>query len=322
MSEKRPVRESMSEYLRKKEAALKARYEVPASPEMLEQYQRMTEYLLHTTPEELREFRARIRNVAGVVRIAVHPLSVGKWKGTFHARADDPRNAEDIHEMLSDGFARTLKSVVRSEASAPILVYEEDDQLQRTAAYITEVTGVAQKDFVRRGIILCPTASGDGILSAERASKAYESVQPVPDEETYEALYAETETLRKIRYTPTALGAPDRVTMQARRERINAIIEGRRNTLNAALIKTMDIRNALVSGAYFFLRDQGGDKRLEGCAGGVAQSLRTVGVKVDISKYSWAPRDAMKAEGFVTKDSGKAGERKRMQGRARLKRTA
>ncbi len=74
-------------------------------------------------------------------------------------------------------------------------------------------------------------------------------------------------------------------------------------------MKTLKVKSALVSGAYFYT---GWDDHLAGCAGSVTESLRSVGVKVDISKYSWSDHKEMKTLGYITKETGKEGERQRL----------
>lgn len=324
MSEMRKPFESWPEHKRRKDSERKDRFESSDSVETVEMHERIAEHMLNATPEDLKAFRDRIRNVNGTVRLAVHPLYIERHKNTFGK--SQSRSAEDVHAELSQGFDRTLKSVGKSEISAPIIVFEEETFLKQTNEYISRVTGIAEKDLMAHGIAICPTDRGSGALSAKHTSKAYESVQPVPADEQYDALKAENDAMWEIIYPEAERSIPDffaitpkeaaeieqrRLETKPHRKRtreISVIFNGRRETVMIAIMKSLDLRNALISGAYFFESDSAGDKELSGCAGYIRTTLQSVGIKVDISKYSWTQREDLKAIGIITKETGRARE--------------
>ena len=74
-----------------------------------------------------------------------------------------------------------------------------------------------------------------------------------------------------------------------------------------ALYRHLDVKSALVSGAYLEVKEDYETKKpeLQACAGSVASELRRAGIPTDISANIWPPKELIKAAGFEVKETGR-----------------
>ena len=286
----------------------------------------MTSEFLRLSKEEIRRTRERIRGIQGHVRISVHPLYIGRWPGTYPGPRDE---AWTVHNDLKEGLERTTRSVNKNQKSAPLFIFEEGEHMKQSSEDIAESLGFPTQDLVRHGFLFVPTQTGSGDLSDQAASLAYEKVHAVPPEETYEKLSARREELvlelvgLREPYKKNLTWGVNPYTeedlsrwlekiqkskpLHAELRAIRETFDVRRRKVFSALCHSLEIRSALISGAYFYAISSGstGDKKLSGCAGGVTTDLRNAGVQVDISRHSSMSREKIQEEGFDTKQTGK-----------------
>ncbi|HWP61374.1 MAG TPA: hypothetical protein VN495_02115 [Candidatus Paceibacterota bacterium] len=277
---------------------------------------------------QLQHLRNRIALVNGHVRIAVHPLFIARRPGSFSDEKKE-KTGKEVHDFLSRGFSRTVESVVKNPRSAPLFIFEEYEFLSQSAKEVAKIGHIAESAIVENGMLFFPTEQASGYLWGERAARAYERVYKIPDELSYDtvtaqqkALLAEVdaihgkrnmEDLWTRRLTDEEFGEVLKDTKKTSAllgeyRELRDKLDLRRNAVLKAACETLGVRSALVSGAYFFEYNDPKSqeaKRLAGCAGGVTETLRQDGVRVDISRFSWEEREELAKKGFETKQTGK-----------------
>lgn len=273
---------------------------------------------LRITPEELATFRDRVERAKGHVRIAVHPLYLTKNPKTFKPSSGE--SVEDVHAFLENGFVRIVKSVYKNQESAPLMVFEEKDAVEEIKQYIRVVIGETQKKALASlGFLICPTESESGSLPEDQTNRALDVAEGIPRELSYDTLRAKLNSIdKKLRPFADAIVGnknPPRevfkvyhelLPLRLERGKIEEMFRDRTMSVFKSIIEGLHVRSALVSGAYFFSELSLFDERLKklgGCAGGIAENLRSVDVLVDISKFSWKSRDELRAKGHETKQT-------------------
>ncbi len=291
------------------------------SREIIEKNDLVVQEFLHITPEELATFRDRVERAGGHVRIAVHPLYVGKNPKTFKSFSGE--KLEDVHTFLENGFVRTVRSVHENQSSAPLVVFEEKSEAEETKQHIRRIIGETQeKTLASLGFLICPTENGFGGLPEDYTNRALDVVENTPRELSYDVLRAKLASIEeKLQPLVDAIDKNkdpsnkepfkayhEALPLREERSKIEKIFRDRITSVFKSVIQSLHARSVLVLGAYFFTDTHHFDKqikKLSGCAGGIVENLRSMGILVDISKFSWAPRNELKAKGHETKQTRK-----------------
>ena len=297
------------------------------SPESENKNEMVAEEFLGLSAAELENVRSRIEAVQGHVRIAVHPLYIGRHPDSFSAKSSG-KTHEEANSSLEDGFIKMVHSVAQNEKSAPLLVFEEENFINETKEMIRGLIDADGESLAKKGFLFFETEKSQGALAGSLASRAYQEKVALSKDEAYEALALKKKMLLEqskalwddLSKTTPPKGAPTEAESKRNLEvskkslsiieefmKIEKELESRRNAVLTSIFEALSIRSALISGGYFYTYPKAMPeevKRLQGCAGSVAQSLRDSGLEVDISRFAWPPRESLKESGHTIKQTG------------------
>lgn len=283
----------------------------------------MTCDFLDITKPELEGVRERIRGVKGHVRVSVHPLYLSRHPGTFYVEGPHVPMT-DVETLLVDGFEKTVESVARSRSSSPLLIFEEHQFVDETRDIVASIADTDRARLTEAGFLFLKTDQDNGSLHGLAAARTYEGSNSVPLRDQASHLEEKqrklTEEIRVRVLHPRAADGPIIVAdeekiklLQERRklfedmDRLDDLLNERREAVLDSIVPTLGIRSALISGGYFYNNKVSGSEqdKLYGCAGSVTTALRRRGVKVDISRFAWSPRDYLQEQGIQTRQTGK-----------------
>ena len=138
---------------------------MPESPEELAYREDVTRRYLDLSETDMTALQNRIKGVEGHVRVAVHPLYLRNEK---YAVLRD-RSIEEVHNEFSDALNKVLQSTVKNLNSAPLLLFEEERNIAKTAEHIAAQSGIDEGELHANGLVLVPTEDHSGQLSMSRA---------------------------------------------------------------------------------------------------------------------------------------------------------
>lgn len=273
----------------------------------------IAENLLGISGEELAAFRERIAQVNGHLRVSVHPLYTERWRNVNKTSVESlGKDNTETNTFLREGFEKTLHSVVERSDSSPLLIFTDVDYVTETRRFIDEVFGAKDMHLARSGIVMCPTVPGHGNLPQEQASRAVEAGGSIAQNQTYDAFQPRLQEMDKIleqilEGKHVAEVMEQWRTVRDEHKAIRDALREREQTAFHALCSSLGIQSVLVSGVNFWEVKRDEEHTLEGCAGSIATAMEKEGIKVDISKFVWLPREVLKEKGFQTKQTGAAG---------------
>ncbi len=280
------------------------------NPEVLKRSDAITEAFLHLAPAELLDFRNRVQKCHGHVRIAIHPLYLQRWPKAIGGVAESSTSAQEVRTFLENGFTATATHAYARSESSPVIVFTEEDYILETEKYLQEILNTSPHSFASKGILVCPTSYGTGELSMSATNRAFDAGNSLLPELSYDKLRARQDEIHKISKalldTPTDENIDEWVSLKGESKDIEKTLKSRRDQVFQAVCTSLGIKSVLMSGGYFYRPSTEEEKKLmKGCAGEIRQLFVDHGVPVDISKFSWLPRDVLKKEGFETKKTGK-----------------
>jgi hypothetical protein len=224
-----------------------------------EQTARMAETFFGLTEEELAVFKNRIAKNEGHVRIFVHPFYVSAHPESYARRSEihgyDDISQEEAAKHLEEGFLKTVRSVADNKDSAPLIIFEEESQIEETRKTILEKLQRESLNFAESGIIFSPTEQGRGAPHRKQIVSVYENVRE-PAERS-EVFY---EAAQKI---------------------------------YEEILSTLNIQSGTMGGAYFDDWYRPGDE-LGACAGNVRKTFNHLNIPINLSRYTISPREQLK----------------------------
>jgi hypothetical protein len=156
---------------------------------------------------------------------------------------------------------------------------------------------VDAEDLSRVGIVFIPTERSSSALDELSIEEAL-SVGDEVDKDTA----VECARLRNLmKLLDVDIDRPTREYLSAAQTYFSKINE-LENIFTKGLYDHAGLTSAVVSGGYMFT--YGNPPRLGGCAGSLVSKLRDYGIKTDISKNVWPPRDKITEAGLPTKETG------------------
>lgn len=283
--------------------------------------------------KDIEAFQSRLEGVHGHCRIVVHPLFTEQYPSSARSFiSPETGDIAAVQAELREMFVRQLESVKNNPKSSPLLVYESSNHVTDTEDFIR--TQLGGDDYREHGVILVPTLIASAELDFERV---YEALRPGNECEQEKAellvdyfnkkkrfieMQKKQEAERLERF-PESVDWAWRVPESQQDEYFEYLInqheEGRfyYDSSNVVLhlvsnfhsdyLREMGVKSAIVSGAYMtssgmmFTKNQ----ELGACAGGVAQFMRDMGIKVDISKNVFPSKEKLRKNGAILKQTNR-----------------
>jgi hypothetical protein len=283
--------------------------------------------------KDFEAFQSRLAGVNGHCRIVVHPLFTEQYPNSARSfLSSETGDITAVQAELREMFVRQLDSVRNNPKSSPLLVYESSNHITDMENFLrAQVGGEA---YTEHGVIIMPTLTASPQLDFERVYEALR-LGNEQEEEMAGLLFdyfskrkrfiemQERQEAERIKRFPESVDWTWRVPESQQDEYFNFLIdqheEGRFyygssevvsrlvSNFHSSYLTELGVSTAIVSGAYMTSSSIGFTKEQElgACAGGVAQFMRNMNIKVDISKNVFPSKEKLRKSGAILKQTNR-----------------